>query len=177
MKPKLATEIRGAYKELNNILQEGTSDAEKNKAIQKFAQEIATQIKEGFSAGFKSNEKDNKENPDAIFLKAKKNIEIKNIKYIEPKWSGNENIIYSIKNNSNQNIGSIKLNFEYYKNGELIDCENKWISEIKILEPNQEIALSVSRKLPKKETEEEQEQYKSDEIKIIVTGFDIKKIN
>ena len=59
MKPKLATEIRGVYKEFNTILKDGASDAEKNKAIQKFAQEMATQIKAGFSAGFKSKEKDN----------------------------------------------------------------------------------------------------------------------
>ena len=56
MKPKLASEIRGVYEELNAIIEDSASDAEKSKAIQNFTQEIGTQIREGFAAGFKSND-------------------------------------------------------------------------------------------------------------------------
>jgi len=55
-KPKLVTEVRGVFEELNTIIEDSASDAEKNKAVRKFAQEIATQIREGFSVGMKKTD-------------------------------------------------------------------------------------------------------------------------
>lgn len=175
MKPKLASEIRGVYKELTAILEEGASDAEKNKAIQEFAQEIATQIREGFSSGFESNDTE-KENKDKVYLETKDKIEIRGIKFVEAKWSGREGFIFQIKNNSTKYISSLKLNYEFYKNGELIDCANEWVSNIKILEPNQEIAISEDRQFPSGTPKEEYDKYRSDEVKIQITSFDIKEI-
>ncbi|MCK5578963.1 MAG: hypothetical protein KAI63_05520 [Planctomycetes bacterium] len=175
MKPTLATEIRGVYKELNAILKDGATDAEKNKAIQKFAQEIAKQIKEGFSAGFKSGE-DKKEDKDKIYIETKKKIKINGIKFVKAKWKGREAFIFVIKNNSDKYIKSLKLNYEFYKNGELIDSENKWISNIKILEPNQGVAHSADRQFPQGTKEEEYDNYKSDEVRIQITSFDIKEM-
>lgn len=170
MKGRLASEIRNAYEELNEIIEDSASDAEKTKAIQEFTQEIGTQIRAGFSAGFESNKK----KPTETFLETKKNIEIKNIKYVESEWEGHESLIYTIENNSDQNIGSLRLNIEYYRDGKLIDCKSKWVNEIKILEPEREVAIKTNRKIPKKDTKEEQEKFKSDKVKIIVTSFDIK---
>lgn len=166
MKPKLASEIRGAYEELNAIIEDSASDAEKSKAIQTFAQEIATQIREGFAGGFK------KENKDKMYVATKQKINISGIKFIKSKWPGREKFIFVVKNNSDKYISSLKLNYEFYKKDELIDCETKWVSQIKILEPNQEIAISGERSLPKEETDN----YKSDEVRIKITSFDIKQI-
>ena len=171
MKPKLASEIRGAYEELNAIIEDSASDAEKSKAIQNFVQEIGTQIRNGFAAGFKSNDSQ-KENKDKIYVATKGKINISGIKFVESQWTGREKFIFVVHNNSDKCISSLKLNYEYYKNGKLIDCENEWVSQIKILEPNQEIAISEERSLPKKEADN----YKSDEVKVTITSFDIKQI-
>ena len=68
----------------------------------------------------------------------------------------------------------LKLNYEFYKGGELINVENKWISEIKILSPAEEIAMSAERSYPTGVQEEQYDLYKSDEVKIKITSFDIK---
>lgn len=175
VQPKLATEIRGAYNELAAILEDAANDAEKNKAIRNFAQEIATQIQEGFSAGFISNDAE-KEDEDKVYLETKNKIEIRGIKFVKAKWSGREGFIFQIKNNSAKHITSLKLNYEFYKNGELIDCANEWVSSIKILEPNQEIAIGGERQLPSGTSEKEYDKYGSDEVKIKITSFDIKEI-
>lgn len=175
MKPKLANEIRGAYNELTAILEEGASDMEKNKAIQKLAQEIGTQISEGFSIGFESKDTE-KENKDKIYLETKNKIEIRGIKFVEAKWRGREAFIFQIKNNSDKYISNLKFNYEFYKNDELIDCTNKWVSGIKILEPNQEIAISENRQFPSDTPKEEYGKHRSDEVKIQITSFNIKEI-
>ena len=171
MKPKLASEIRGVYKELNAIIEDGASDAEKSKAIKDFAQEIATQLREGFSAGFKSTDSPIA-SEEKLYITTKQKIVISGIKAVKSDWPSREKIIFIVKNNSDQYISSLKINFEYYRENELIDRKNAWVSEIKLLEPNQEIALSQDRSLPN----EEPEKYKSDKVKIKLTSFDIKKV-
>lgn len=170
MKPKLANEIRGAYKELVAITEDGASDAQKSKAIRTFAQEIASQAREGFSAGFKSN--DSKlDDKDKVFVETKQKISVFGIKPVKSEWPDHEKVIFVVKNGSDKSIGNIMINYEYYKQGELIDCKNQWSSEIKILDPNQEIAISLDRTLPKEETDN----YRSDEVKIKITSFEVKK--
>jgi hypothetical protein len=169
MKPRLATEIRAAYEELNKIIQDGASDAEKTKAIQQFAKEMATQMRTGFSEGFKS-EGNLKEDEMKIFADTKSKIVISNIKSAHSEWKNSEKIIYKIKNGSNRNISSLRVNYEYYKQGELIDCSNQWINEIKMLVPNEEAAISQTRQLGN----DPNEVLKSDEVKIKVSSFEIK---
>ena len=170
-KPKLASEIRGAYEELVSIVEDGASDAEKSMAIKEFAEEISKQFREGFSAGLGSgnNQKNDK---DKIFVATKQKVQISDIKYVKSKWQNSEEFMFVIKNNSDKYIAQLKLNYEYHKGGKLIACENDWVSEIKLLEPNQEIAINHRRQLP----EEEGEDYTSDEIKIKVTSFDVKEV-
>jgi len=164
----LANEIRGVYEELNSIIEEGASDTEKTKAIQQFAQEIARQIREGFSTGFHSKNRE----LDTVYLDTKDKIKISGVKYVKSEWPAREKIIFAVKNCSGKYIANLKLNYEYYKKGELIDCENKWVSQIKLLEPNQEIALSQLRSLPKGE---DADSYRSDEVKVKVVSFVIKE--
>jgi hypothetical protein len=170
-KLKLAAEVRGVYEELTGIIEDGSSDAQKSKAIQQFAQEIAAQMRAGFSAGMKSSNPKSMDK-DKQFIETKKQIEVSGIKYVQSQWPQREKIIYKVKNNSDKYVNQLKLNFEFYKQGELIDCENTWIHEIKLLEPGQEIALNKDRQLPKEETEK----FKSDDTKIIITSFTIKEM-
>ncbi len=172
MKPKLASEIRGAYEELNAILEDGASDAHKTKAIQTFAQEISTQMRAGFKSDDAKNASETK-----VYLETKNKIKIDNIKFVKAKWPGREAFIFQIENKSNKYISNVHLNYEFYKNGELIDCKNKWVTAIKILEPNQKIALSEDRRLvPQGTPKEEYDKYKSDEVKISITSFSVKEM-
>ena len=170
MKPKLAGEIRAAYNELNSIIQDGSSDAEKSKAIQQFAQEIGTQIRMGLSEGFKSDNPQ-KQDKDKVYAAVKQKIDITGIKSVQSEWPTHEKIIFMLRNNSDKAISNLRLNYEYYKKGEMIDCRNDWMSEVKILDPNQEIALSQDRTLPK----DTNDNSKSDDVKIKITSFDVKQ--
>ena len=164
-KPKLASEIRGAYEELSAIVEDGASDAEKSKAIQEFVQEIATQLRQGFSEGF------GKDSEDKMYVATKDKVNILGIKFIKAKYPSRERFMFVVKNTSDKNISSLRLNYEFYKKGELIDCENTWVSQIKLLEPNQEIAISGERSLPKEATDND----KSDEVRIKITSFNLKQ--
>lgn len=172
MKPKLANEIRETYKELVAITEDGASDAQKSKAIKEFAQEIASQIRDGFSAGFKSN-KLQTDDKDKIYAETKQKISISGIKFVKSEWPGREKVIFMVRNGSDKPIGDMKFNYEYYKQGVLIDCANGWTCDVKIFDPNQEIALSQDRTLPKEETDN----YRSDEVKIKLISFNVKKTN
>ena len=173
-KPNIAREIRGVYNELIAIVEDGASDAEKTRALQQFTQEIATQIRQGFQAGFASDS-DGK-NKDKVYLQTKAKIEIHGVKSVQSNWPGREQFIFTIRNISDQHIGTIKLNYEFYKGGELINVENKWISEIKILGPGEEFAMSAERSYPQGVQKEAYDLYKSDEVQIKVTSFDIKNV-
>jgi hypothetical protein len=172
VKPRLATEIRAAYEELNSIVKDGASDAEKSKAIQQFAQEIATQMRAGFSTGFSaSSSQDNqRKEKDKLYAKTKEKLSISGVKTVPAEWKGHEKTIYMLKNNSNEAVRSLRINYEYYKNGELVDCRNDWVSEVKTLDPNQEIAISHDRTLP-----EDANECKADEVKIKITSFEVQQ--
>lgn len=169
MKPRLASELRGVYEELNAIVKDGASDAKKSKAIQTFAQEISAQVRDGFSAGFKSTDT-NKENRDMAYLKAKQKTGISSVKIVNAEWPGREKVLFVVTNGSDKCIGSLRVNYEFYRNGDLIDCKNEWVSAVKLLEPGQEVAISQERALPK----DAPDNFKSDEVRVKITSFDIK---
>ncbi len=175
MKPHWASEIRGVYEELIAIVEDGASDTEKTKALQQFTQEIATQVREGFQAGFGSGL--DGRNKDKAYLQAKAGIEIHGVRFVKSQWPGREQFIFTIRNNSDEHIGMLKLNYEAYKGGELINVENKWVSEIKILGPGEEMAMRGERSYPQGVQAEEYDLYKSDEVKIRITSFDIRKVD
>ena len=168
-KPKLADEIRGAYKELNAVIQDSATDAEKSKAVRAFAQEMATQIREGFAAGLESSKKDDEYK---AYIDTRDKIKISDIRFVKSKWPGREKIVFTVSNDSDKYISNLKLNYQFYKQGELIDSENRWVSEIKILGPGEKIAVGRDRQLPEEDTDE----YRSDGVKIIGTSFDIRQI-
>ena len=113
IKTGMASEIRGAYDEIISIAEDATSDAHKTKAIQDFAEQIGTQVKSGFSIGFSSmngNIKNGEiKDKDAVFLEAKKKIQVTDVKEVQSEWSGSQSTIFKIKNNSEYQIKKSEL--------------------------------------------------------------------
>ena len=175
-KPRLAGELRGGYEELMHIAEDGASDARKTKAIQDFAQEIAKQMREGFSAGFKAATGE-KENKDVAFLAVQEKLQIQGLKSVPSQWGNRQRHLGTLINNSDKPIGQIHLHVTYKREGELIDVENKWLNDIKILKPGQSFAFEIERSLPRELKGEELEAFTADSVDVMVSGFDIKKLD
>ena len=108
IKTGLASEIRGAYDEIISIAEDASSDAQKTKAIQDFAEQIGTQVRSGFSIGFSSKNGEIKDK-DAVFLEAKKKIQVTDVKEVHSEWPGRQSTMFKIKNNSEYQIKKSEL--------------------------------------------------------------------
>ena len=170
-KPKAATEIRGAYDEIIKIAEEAGNDREKSKAIRAFAQEMASQLREGFQAGFRLTDKDKKESNDAKFLRLKDQVVISEPELLSSQQKNIQNFIYRISNNLEIPIKQIRINCEYYRNNVLIDVENKYIHEVKVLAAGDNIAVKGVRFMHGNLNDEAAESMKFDRVKLIVTDF------
>jgi len=173
MKPHLGSEIRGAYEEIISIAEDASSDVEKTKAIQDFAQQISTQLRAGFSSGFSPNEEDEEESKESKFLRTKTGIKLDGIKEVPSQFSGRQSFIFSISNESDYPVKSIMVNFDYYRDGELIDTTNERLNEIEILDLGERVNLKEDRSISNKLSEEEQIAFTFDEVKASITSFRI----
>ena len=137
-KSNLQTEIRGAYKELQNIADDLSKTDEPGK-VKDVISNFSNQVVEGFKSGFQSGNKE-----DLIeFDKAKQRIVIKNTGKGPSSWKTKEKFIGILENNSSFPISTIKVNISCFsKEGKLIDSVNKWISEIKLLNPDESVSIS-----------------------------------
>lgn len=171
-KPVLASEISGVYEEVIRIAEEGGSDIEKTKALESFAKEVASQLRSGFSMGFASEEKEKEESREAKFLRIKEAIKIIDYKELETGRNSTQEFVYRLKNESDLPIRQIRINYEYYYEDTLIDAENDWISEIKVLAPNESIALKQNRNLPRDLSDEALAAASFDRVEISITSFD-----
>ena len=172
---RVATELRSTYEELLSILEDGSSDFEKTKAIQTFANEIGTQLRTGFQSGFASDETKKEDSPEKIFLEQRPKISVSEPTLSPADKSNRQEILYSVTNTSDQPIKQLKVNIEYYREGKLVDLDNNWISEAKVLAPAETLALKDGRMLPRDLPEDQQEAAVADEVRIKVTSFDIVK--
>lgn len=171
-KPKIASEIRGAYDEIISIAEEASSDGEKSKAIQAFAEDIATQLREGFQAGFDSSTKDKKESREETFLRLKDQIALSKPEISSSSQKNMQTFIYRITNNIDVPIKQVKVNYEYYRGDSLIDVENKWISEVKALATGESVAVKGKRYLQGYENDDELDAMKYDRVLLSITDFD-----
>jgi hypothetical protein len=172
MKPTIATEIQAAYEEIIRIAEEGGSDVEKTKAIQGFAKEIATQLKSGFKMGFSSGDKDKKESNEEKFVRLRAQVLIEELKEVASDSENAQSFIFKVTNGSDTGIKQLRINYEYYKDGKLIDVSNGWVSEVKVLDSMDSVSLKESRRLPRKIGEEDIDKNLFDEVKVIVTSFE-----
>jgi hypothetical protein len=167
---KLGSEMRGAYDALIDIAEDASSDEDKTKAIQDFAEQIASQLKEGFSAGFASGD-DDKESREAKFLRTLENVQVTEIREIPSEWKGRQTVLFKIENNSEYPLSQIKVNLEYYRDGELIDVKNESLHEIKVLDAGKSFTAKEDRNMPNHLTEEEKATHPYDEVRVSVTSF------
>lgn len=172
-KPRIAFEMRRAYEEIIAIAEEASSDGEKSKAIQAFAQEISTQMREGFQAGFKSPEQEKKESREEKFLRTRKSILLSEAQEVNSSSKSSQHFLFTITNNLKIPIRQLKVNCEFFNSGKLIDVKNEWISEIKALAPGESISIKKSRNLPRDLEEGEVESHKFDQVKLTVTSFEL----
>lgn len=176
-KSQIATEISGAYDTLVEIAEDATSAPEKTKAIQDFAEQIASQLKAGFSMGFSSHpgSDDGEESDNARYLRVRKLIKIENLKEIPAQFQSRQAVIFTLKNESEYPINMIKINFDYYRDGVLIDTKNEWLNEIKILDAGEMSSLKKERSFPNQASPEEMAELRFDEVKAKLTSFMILK--
>ena len=171
-KPKIASEIRDAYEEIISIAEEASSDGEKSKAIQAFAEDIATQLREGFQAGFDSSTKDKKESREEKFLRLKDQIALSNPEITSSSQKNMQTFIYRITNNIDVPIKQVKVNYEYYRGDSLIDVESTWINDVKAIAQGESFAVKGKRYLQGYQDDDELEAMKYDRVVITVTSFE-----
>ncbi len=172
-KTSLQAEIRDAYKELQRIADDLSKTDEPGK-VKEVVSNFANQVMEGFKAGFRAGSKEDL----AAFREAKKNIIIRDTGRAPSSWKTREKFIAILDNRSKYPVSNIKVNLSCYsKDGKLIDSLNDWISEIKLLEPNESVSIAVDRSLGDSSlSDEELAIRKAHSFEMKVISFDIKKL-
>lgn len=165
----IAGEIKDVFAELNDVIETASTDVEKSKAVQKLATELSRQFKQGLRASA-GPDKQVQEIKDYAQVKSK--LEIGEYKYVDSEWNDRECFIYTIENSSDKYITQINVNYEFFKDSELIDVKNDWLSRIKTLGPGEEFSVKGDRKYKKSVSQSgEQIESRSDSIKITVSSF------
>ena len=169
---KAKNEIRAAYQELQAISKE-LAESEEPGHIKGVIQNFSSQVVDGFKSGFKSD------NSGLIkFNEAKSNINLSDIKKAKSSWKSKEKIIGKITNNSKYSVAQIKINFSSFsQDGKLIDVNNKWLSDIKILNPNESAFFEIERSLGEHSaSEEELKSNESYTYELNIMGFEVKEL-
>lgn len=165
-------EIRAAYQELQAISKE-LAESEEPGHIKEVIQNFSSQVVDGFNSGFKSD------NSRLIkFNEAKSNIILSDIKKAKSSWKSKEKIIGQITNKSKYSIAQIKINFaSFSKDGKLIDVNHKWLSGIKILNPNESVFFEIDRNLGEHTASaEELKANESYSYELRINDFEIKEL-
>lgn len=171
-KPDIASKMENAYDTLISIAEDLNTDTEKTKIIQNLSEQLASQLKDGFVTGILSTSADNRSKE---FLRERKNIYITDVKEVQSEWEGSQSILFKIENKSEFAITNIKVNIEFFRNGELIDVKNQYIHEIKVLNAGENFIVKTIRRNPDHLSEEEKANNTFDEVKATVTSFEISK--
>lgn len=161
-------EIRAAYQELQTISKE-LAESEEPGHIKEVIQNFSSQVVDGFKSGFKSD------NSRLIkFNEAKSNIILSDIKKAKSSWKSKE----KITNKSKYSIAQIKINFaSFSKDGRLIDVNHKWLSGIKILNPNESVFFEIDRNLGEHTASaEELKANESYSYELRINDFEIKEL-
>jgi hypothetical protein len=171
-KTQANNEIRAAYIELQDISKE-LAESEEPGHIKEVIQNFSGQIVDGFKSGFKSD--------DSALIKyneAKSKILISDIKKVKTPWKTKEKLIGKITNKSQYSVTQIKVNFaSFSQDGKLIDVNNKWLSNIKILNPDESVFIDIDRSLgDHTASDEELKANESHTYELKVAGFETKEL-
>ena len=170
---KAKNELRAAYQELQSISKE-LAESEEPGHIKEVIQNFATQVVDGFKSGFKTD------NSNLIkFNDAKSKILLSDIKKADSSWKTKEKFIGKITNKSKYSVTQIKINFiSFSQDGKLIDVNNKWLSNIKILNPNESAYFQIERSIGEhSDSEEELKSNESYSYDINIIDFNVEELS
>ena len=165
----MARGIRDAIDEL--------SDAEVHGELKRIASGIVSQIAQGVQAGLRQsfNGSSGKPDPAEEFRQLVGSIIVSDVSKTRPQHQGRESWLAKVRNETGQPLKQLSLNVAFYRNdGKLVDAMNKWISEIKVLEPEQEIAFRLDRSVGDINADpKEYESFVADRLDIQVANFSV----
>ncbi len=116
---------------------------------------------------------DGKETDETKFLRVKEAVTIEDMKEIPSQWDGRQAVLFSINNQSEYALTQIRVNLQYYKNGELIDANNKHLHEVRVLGSGDRVSIKEERSISNNLTDAEKEAFMFDEVQAVVTSFRI----
>jgi hypothetical protein len=116
---------------------------------------------------------DGEESNDAKFLRVKKQIKLSGTKEVPSQYSSRQSVLFSVKNESEFPVKSIKVNFDYYRAGELIATKNEWLNEIEVLDVGESVNLKKDRSFPNGLSDTEKAALTFEEVKASITAFRI----
>ena len=111
------------------------------------------------------------------FRRVRPSILVTDVKPAESAWPGREKVVGKIANNSDQAIDSVKITTMFYDvDGNLIDVDNKWLNEIKVIEPKAAVGFAVERTLGQgNEPRDQLEARRSKRVEVQVSDFGVVK--
>lgn len=163
----VARGIRDAIDEL--------SDAELHGEFKRIASGIVSQITEGFQAALSQSFGGSSDRPDPIeeFRQLAKSITISDIGRTTSQFKGRESWVAKVKNGTAHPLHQVHVAASFYRSdGTLVDAVRKWVSEIKVLEPGQEVAFRLDRTLGSMNDDpKEFESFVADRVEMQIGSF------
>jgi hypothetical protein len=130
-------------------IREAAEDFEKNPddgAIKKMISAIIGQAAKGIKDGFQKMGSIDPQKDLEDFRVLRQKLLISDVQLAPIGWKGQEKVIGKITNTSDKPLQNIQLQITFFDAaGKLMDVTNKWISEIKVLEPHESIGFSETR--------------------------------
>lgn len=165
-------EIRAAFDELETISEE-LAQSEEPGHIKAVVQNFGEQVVEGLKAGFSSGNSGLKE-----FVKARPHVVVTDIQKARSSWKTKEKFIGKISNGTDHTLTQVKVTLSSFSDdGRLIDVNTKWLSDIKVITPNESVSFTIERSLGDHKTgDEELNSNVSQSYSIEVSSFEIKDL-
>jgi hypothetical protein len=167
--------LRTFSHEVRALAQE-TADEKEAGTLKLLVSGWVSQVASGLSGGFSQMGEDRAKTL-ADFRRVRPSILVTEVKAVESSWPGREKVVGKITNNSDQAIETVKITTMFYDaSGSLIDVDNKWLSDIKVIEPKTAVGFSVERSMGQgNEPPAQLEARKSKRMEIQVSDFEIAK--
>lgn len=127
---------------------EELSDAERLGEFQRITSGIVSQITQGFRAALSQSFSGSGDRVDPIeeFRQLVPHVTISDVGKTVSQFKGRESWVAKIRNGTQQPIHQVHVSVSFYRSdGKLVDAVDKWIHEIKVLEPGQEMGVRLDR--------------------------------
>ena len=141
--------VGGVAGGIRDVIEE-LSDAERHGEFQRLASGIISQITDGFRAALSRPFGGSGDTVDPVeqFRQLVRSVTISDIGKAASPFKGRESWIANVSNATQEPLRQIKIAASFYNSdGKLVDVINKWLHEIKVLEPGQEVGFRLDRTL------------------------------